>query len=131
MLTSERKKEMVVELKNYLQSSSHADFGRKLGITPQNAFVWQERGSFNAELIIEKYPEISGDWLLTGEGPMLRKNRIPSVNQEPDITVSIRKAIDAIAEEQRHTATAQAQTDKLLELAKDLSRSLANLSPLE
>ena len=39
----------------------------------QNVSAWIKRNTFNAELIYEKCEGVSADWLLCGEGEMLRE----------------------------------------------------------
>lgn len=124
MLTDDQKRKMVSELKDYLNTFTNADFARKMGITPQNAYAWISRGSFNAELVALRCPEISGDWLLTGKGKMLREKR--TVAEEDSRTVSeltedIKRLTFALEEERKITAKAQGQADRLIELMHSLT----------
>ena len=71
-LSPAKRKEMLLELMSYSGARSYAAFGRMFGMSEQRIHSWFTRGSFNSELIKSKFPEISGDWLLTGNGPMLK-----------------------------------------------------------
>jgi hypothetical protein len=77
------------------------------------------------ELLAVKFPDVSGDWLLRGEGPMMKEDRLP-VPASADAT-DYRKTIDAIVAEQRLTAKAQAQADKILAILNSLADSFRKL----
>lgn len=51
-----------------------SQFAKKLGVKPQTINTWENRNSFDLELIYSKCEYISGDWLLTGEGEMLKSH---------------------------------------------------------
>lgn len=61
------------ELKKYYKLSSNAEFSRFLGISPQTLSNWYGRNTLDYELIYTKCVDVSGDWLLTGQGEMLRQ----------------------------------------------------------
>lgn len=63
---------MLANLVNYFGDGTQTKFAEKLGIPAQNVSAWIKRGTFNAELIYAKCRGVSADWLLTGEGDMLR-----------------------------------------------------------
>lgn len=44
-----------------------------LGTTQSNIATWKKRNTINYELIIAKCPNIDANWLLTGEGEMLKE----------------------------------------------------------
>lgn len=50
-------------------------FASLLGISIQTLTTWTARETFDAELIYQKLPDISAEWLLTGEGQMLVSER--------------------------------------------------------
>lgn len=124
MLTDEQKRKMVEALREHLGIFTHADFARKMGISPQNAYAWLQRGAFNAELVAVKCPEISGDWLLTGKGPMLKAERDAAPAAVPCNPDELKRLVDAITEEQKLAAKAMAQTDKVLELMNAVTRMM-------
>lgn len=67
------KSTMVECLVNYYTGGNQAQFAAKLGIPAQNISAWIKRNTFNAELIYRKCEGVSADWLLCGEGEMLRE----------------------------------------------------------
>lgn len=60
------------EIKSHYKFDSNAEFARFLGIAPNTLSNWYSRNTIDYELIISKCEEISGDWLLTHHGSMLR-----------------------------------------------------------
>ena len=127
MLTAEQRRQMLERIIAHSGIESMADFARKLGMSPQNFNSWRVRGSFNAELLAVTFPELSGDWLLTGEGPMLKADRQLPPAPLPEATIDIHRALLAIAEEQKLTAKAQAQADKLLAVLHSLTAAFQQL----
>lgn len=67
------KKEQLQALVDHYTSGNKKAFADRLGITPQALNGWFIRGSFDIESIYKSFTELSPDWLLTGEGPMLRE----------------------------------------------------------
>lgn len=59
---------------------SDAEFARFLGISPQNLSKWKVRGTYDAELLYTKCPDLNPEWLLTGEGSMKKGNSQENVN---------------------------------------------------
>lgn len=48
------------------------DFAKFLGITTQNLNQWYVRAVPNTEILQEKFPNISPDWIMNGVGPMIK-----------------------------------------------------------
>lgn len=67
---------MLYQLINYFSKGSKSQFANMLGIKVQTISAWLARNTFDAELIFTKCKVVSGDWLLSGEGEMLRDNEI-------------------------------------------------------
>ena len=112
MLSADQRRAMLERIMGYYGMESQADFARRLGISPQNVSSWIARGTYNVELIAVSLPELSGDWLLTGEEPMQKADRMPTPGHTP--TTALDRALIALAEEQKMTAKAQEQADKVL-----------------
>lgn len=66
---------MISSLINTITHGNKTQFANMLGITPQAVNTWITRGTFNAELIYEKIPNISAKWLLSGKGNMLNDEK--------------------------------------------------------
>lgn len=66
------KKNMIEALVRHFTKGNKSKFALMLGVTPQTINTWMARNTFDAELIYAKCEYISGDWLLTGEGAMLK-----------------------------------------------------------
>ena len=69
------KKEMILALIEHYSNGNKAQFASLLGITPQGLSTWIKRESFDIELIFSKCEDISAQWLLTGEGEMIKDDK--------------------------------------------------------
>jgi phage repressor protein C with HTH and peptisase S24 domain len=69
------KKEMILALIEHYSNGNKAQFASLLGITPQGLSTWIKRESFDIELIFSKCEGISAQWLLTGNGEMLKDDK--------------------------------------------------------
>ncbi len=58
-----------------------AKFATLLGVSAQTISAWGTRNTFDSELIYTKCIDLSPEWLLTGEGPMLRDSKNPEENK--------------------------------------------------
>lgn len=67
-----RKKAMLLDLIQHYCSGNKAQFARMLDITPQTISTWLTRDTFDADKIFAKCEDVNGDWLLSGEGQMLK-----------------------------------------------------------
>ena len=73
------------KIKSHYNFEKDADFARFLEIKPQTLSSWYSRNTFDIELLYSKCVEINPEWLLTGEGEMLKSdNNTPAV-AEPQI----------------------------------------------
>ena len=66
------KKEMLEVLISHFCGGNKAQFAAAVGITPQALSMWFTRKSFDSEAIYRAFEDVSGDWLLSGEGEMLK-----------------------------------------------------------
>lgn len=64
---------MVESLVKHYSNGSKAAFAERLGVKPQTIHSWISRSTFDSELIFAKCDLVSPEWLLTGEGDMLRE----------------------------------------------------------
>lgn len=89
------KQRMLEELIDHYADGNKAKFARMLEVSPQTVSTWASRETFDAELIYTKCEGISGDWLLSGEGPMLKKD-MPTTCQPSHIEELVFKLFDEV-----------------------------------
>ena len=68
-----RKTEILETLINYYSDGNKAKFAAMIGITPQLLSNWIKRDTLDYEQVYNGCPNLSGDWLLSGEGSIERK----------------------------------------------------------
>lgn len=116
-------------IKSYLGLDKDAEFARYLGISPQTLSSWHSRNTFDIHLLYSKCVFVNAEWLLTGEGEMLKnqyveKNIPESVVSEPQSIYDAdgwKHKYDALHQKytallEKHTALL---TNKLEEIIKD------------
>lgn len=79
------KRLMLEQLINYYTDGNKTRFAEQIGVKPQTINSWLTRNSYDAELIYAKCVNVSADWLLSGEGSMLKKE---TTHTEPDGNVN-------------------------------------------
>jgi hypothetical protein len=86
-MTNNLSKSLILnEIKLHYDIKTDVDFAILLGISQPTLAAWRKRNTFDAELIITKCPDIDANWLLTGEGEMLKQkedNKIHNTASEP------------------------------------------------
>lgn len=60
------------KIESHYNFSRSAEFAKFLGITPQRLSNWKNRNTYDAELIYTKCVGLNPEWLLTGDGEMLK-----------------------------------------------------------
>ena len=70
--------ERILFIIKHFCDGNKAEFARVMGEMPQTINGWLKRniGSNVLNKIIEKFPEVSKSWLITGEGSMLTEDTI-------------------------------------------------------
>lgn len=63
---------MLESLINYYTDGNKAKFATMIGVKPQTVSAWLSRNTFDAETIYANCEGVSSDWLLNGEGEMLK-----------------------------------------------------------
>lgn len=66
------KREILLQLIDYYANGNKSQFARKVGITSQVIANWLNRDMFDTEAIFSNCENVSAEWLLTGEGEMLK-----------------------------------------------------------
>ena len=92
---TKNKQRMLEELIGYYADGNKDKFHQMLGVAPQTINEWIARETFDAELIYTKCEGVSGDWLLSGEGPMLKKD-MPTSCQPSRIEELLFKLFDEV-----------------------------------
>ena len=62
------------ELRKYKKFKTQTEFASFMEMTPQGISKWYKRKTFDIDKLAKYFPEVSTEWLLTGEGEMLKKN---------------------------------------------------------
>lgn len=78
---------MIDAMVSYYAGGNKSLFSRMLGITPQRLSKWENRNTFDAEIIFDKLDNISPAWLLSGEGDMILSDTKEQVS--PTLPASI------------------------------------------
>lgn len=78
MSTNVNKSLILNEIKLHYGFKSDAEFARFLGVKPQTLASWYSRNTFDIDLLYSKCVDIDANWLLTGQGEMLKeKSNLP------------------------------------------------------
>ena len=67
------KKDMILALIDHYSNGNKAQFANLVGITPQGLSTWIKRETFDIELVFSKCEGVSSEWLLTGQGDMMKQ----------------------------------------------------------
>ena len=68
------KKERLEALIAHYSKGKPSVFAKEIGVAPSTISSWLARDTMDYDLLFAKCKKISPDWLLTGEGPMLRSD---------------------------------------------------------
>ena len=68
---------IINEIKLYLGIKTDSEFADFLGIKQPTISTWRKRNTIDYKLIITKCNNIDANWLLTGQGEMLKNAPIP------------------------------------------------------
>lgn len=88
------------ELIEYYSDGKNTDFAQKLGIKPQTISSWMARNTFDIELIYAKCEQLDANWLLSGEGDMLRSVGAKKGSSPPGQSEIIQLLKEKIADQQ-------------------------------
>lgn len=65
---------IIDKLKDHLGIKKDGDFAKYLGIQPNTLSNWRSRNTFNIDIISQRCEFVNYDWLLTGNGEMLKSS---------------------------------------------------------
>lgn len=117
------KKERLEALISYYSKGNKTAFASIIGMKPQSINSWLIRDTFDIELIYSKCNGISAEWLLSGEGPMLKEaGGSASENQDPRLW-------SLIESQQRQLEAQQKQLDAQTRIIEDLTKKVGNDVP--
>lgn len=122
------KKDILKTLIKHYANDNQTRFANMLGIKPQTITSWLSRDTFDADLIYAKCVNISGDYLLSGDGPMLRN--VEMADHIPDAGKMISTDKDDTDEQPDNGLTAflQQENARLHTRITELERQNAVLS---
>ena len=123
---------MLKELADYYGISKNVDFARFFGLSEPTSFNRLKTGVLDYEDIYAKCPDISADWLLSGEGPMLKRDRDKAIiashntnigdNANQNVSIvegeAVKEALEALKREQEAVSRAQDQISGLIEILR-------------
>lgn len=78
------KSEIIESLVNHFCDGNKSQFANILGVKPQTINTWINRNTFDIDLVYSKCEYISGDWLISGEGEMLKSAYLQNDSTEID-----------------------------------------------
>lgn len=104
---------IISEIKSYLNLKTDSELADFLGTTQSNIATWKKRDTINYELIIAKCPNIDANWLITGEGNMLRSSYKPSASNN-ELTDEPKIAYESHSDQSITKSEFLLRTDKLL-----------------
>lgn len=84
---------MLNRLKRFLKIKSDRELSNYLGLSQNTISMWKQRDSIDYDLILEKCPDISIDYLLSGVKPELisERNRVLNYFQIPILQMDLEK----------------------------------------
>ena len=119
VISKERRIEMMKELTEHYHLEKKADFAKKIGMSNLTAYNWIVKGDFDEVKLYEIFDgEISGEWLLSGEGPMLKSEIRPTQNNSADVEKyknEIESLKGTLKKEEERYAKLEQRCDKLQE----------------
>jgi hypothetical protein len=118
--------EIYTRIREHYGLERNIDFANWLGVSPQNANALMKRVTVDYDLIHEKFPEVSPEWLLSkGEkGEMVVGGQTAPVGQYygvPDLAKALDLAQRSLLNEQTTCRALQHQIDGLLEIMKNIT----------
>ena len=89
---------MIEALVDRYTNGNKSKFASILGVTPQTINTWITRNTFDIELLFAKCEGISAEWLLTGEGSIIKGEASLETPPVSD-SAAIKMLIDKIEEQ--------------------------------
>ena len=115
------KKERLETLINYYTDGNKSKFSALLGVKPQTINTWLSRDTFDADLIYAKCECLSGDWLLSGEGEMLK---VSTPSDKPSVVSTIHARQSEVSVTQTNGACQSELVAHLKSLLEEKERTI-------
>lgn len=112
---------MLETLINYYAGGNNSRFAKLLGIKPQTINTWKTRNTYDAALIYSKCEGVSGDWLLSGEGEML-KSETPT--EQPSVVSTIHAKQSEVSVTQTNGVNQSELVEHLRSLVEEKERTI-------
>ena len=94
------KSEILNDIKKHYAFKRDTDFATFLGISPQVLYNWKARNTFDTELVFTKCVDINSEWLLTGNGTMVKNGmRTSKIGQSKGVYYSTSDTSDGLVSE--------------------------------
>lgn len=106
---------------------SNAKLASFLGIPPTTLSSWYSRNTFDLDLIYEKCVEINLNWLLTGEGEMLRSEEKPEHAQHIQSKLDDSILYNIVQSLQEEKKEKEQKIEKLTEELRAMERKIGSL----
>jgi len=106
------------DLKLYYNFKSNTDFAKFLGIAPQTLSSWYSRCSVDYELLYAKCVDIDANWLLSGNGTMLRNEIAKEIRSDNPTPVVDSASMGFILDRYEALAVENAQLKQEVEQLK-------------
>ena len=124
--------EIIEKIRSHYGLERNIDFAKWLGVSPQNANAMMKRTNLDYDLIHEKFPDVSPEWLLSkGEkGEMILHQTVNGNNNtvaghdvriDGDLAKALDLAQQSLLNEQATCRKLQQQMDGMLEIMKNMT----------
>jgi hypothetical protein len=118
--------ESLNRLKKFLKIRSDRDLSIFLGLSENTISMWRQRYSFDFDLILEKCPDISIDFLLSGVPPetiternnILNFYQVPLLQMDSDYVAKMGYKVEKIDPSERKILDLESEIKKIYELLK-------------
>lgn len=120
------------QLMDYTKSVTKVELAKKLGVSSNLLHTWEKRDSPNIKKIKAALPEVSSDWLLTGQGEMLETPRTEQVEeaQKPtDIDAITDVVPEEVVEAIKEVAKEEAKEEFIAEVSVPMVSENVSVAP--
>ena len=124
--------EMTIKmLMDYTKSVTKVELAKKLGVSSNLLHTWEKRDSPNIKKIKAALPEISSDWLLTGQGEMLETPHTEQVEEQKptDIDAITDVVSEEVVEAIKEVAKEEAKVEFIAEVSVPMVSEDVSVAP--